>query len=78
MVRRAGYSCAKGAAMKPRLWFIRETAAAVLYSKLPPDRHPGPEDEVWIPRSVIEQRTKFPTGEHHLTVVEWFAEKQNL
>ena len=64
--------------MKVRLWFVKETEKAVCYSKVPPERHPGPEDMVWIPRSLIEQRTKFPSGEHHLTVTDWFAEKEKL
>jgi hypothetical protein len=61
--------------MKIRLWFIRETDKARLYSKTPPGRAP---DEIWIPRSQIEHCTKFPTGEHHLTVTDWFAEKSGL
>lgn len=63
--------------MKIRLWFIRETDKARLYSKLPPERHPGPGDQIWIPRSVIEHATKFG-AEHHLTIADWFAEKNNL
>jgi hypothetical protein len=64
--------------MKVRLWLIRETEKAVLYSKLPPDRNPEQSDQVWIPRSVIESRTKFPTGEHHCVITTWFAQKENL
>ena len=68
----------KGGGVKIRLWFIRETDKARLYSRLPPERNPGQDDQIWIPRSVIEHATKFPDGEHHLTVTDWFAEKNNL
>ena len=64
--------------MKVRLWFIRETDKARLYSKLPPERNPTEQDRIWIPRSLIESATKFPNGEHIVTVVDWFAEKSNL
>lgn len=63
--------------MKIRLWFLRETDKARLYSKLPPERNPTKEDEIWIPRSVIEYATKFG-NEHHLTITDWFADKNNL
>jgi hypothetical protein len=64
--------------MKIRLWFIRETQHARLYCKLPPERHPTDADYVWVPRSVIEGCMKFPTGECHLELADWFAEKENL
>ena len=64
--------------MNVRLWFIRETDKARLFSRLPPERKPGKQDEIWIPRSVIEHQLKFATGECHLKVTDWFAEKNNL
>lgn len=63
--------------MKTRLWFIRETEKACLYSKLPPERNPNPEDHIWIPRSVIEHRLKLG-NEHHLTITDWFADEEDL
>jgi len=64
--------------MKIRLWFIRETNLARLYSQLPPNRNPGVEDQVWIPRSVVEHTSKEPSGLHIVTVADWFADKNNL
>lgn len=61
-----------------RLWYIRQTDKARLYSKLPPSRNPGPADQIWIPHSVVEGRTIYPTGEHHLRIQEWFCEKEGL
>lgn len=62
---------------KVRLWLIRETPDARLYSKLPPDRHAGPADTVWIPRSVIEHTTKMGI-EHYLTLPEWICDERGL
>lgn len=64
--------------MKIRLWFIRETEKARLYSKLPPERHPTAEDQLWIPRSVVGHTSKEPSGLHIVEVEDWFAEKENL
>jgi hypothetical protein len=65
--------------MKVRLWFIRETPAARLYSRLPPERRTKDDrsDEVWLPRSQIEHTMKFG-DEHHLTVTDWIAEQKDL
>lgn len=64
--------------MKIRLWFIRETDKARLYSKLPPERHPEDSDRVWIPRSLVEHTTKYANGQHVVDVPDWFAERENL
>ena len=64
--------------MKLRLWFIRETEKARLYCKLPPERNPTADDNVWIPRSVVSHTSKEPSGLHILEVDDWFAEKENL
>ncbi len=69
--------------MKVRLWLIRETDKARLYSRLPPDRRDRLErgdhaDEIWIPRSVIESQLKFADGECNLTIADWFGEKYDL
>jgi len=62
--------------MELTLKFIRESesAAAVLY-----ETKDGVQ--IWIPRSVISHRTKFPadaTGEvrHRITLEEWFTAKK--
>ena len=64
--------------MNATLWFIRETYLARLYSKLPPERHPCPEDEVWLPRSQIERTPKYPDGRHEVTLPDWLGEKKGL
>lgn len=61
--------------MKIRLWFIRETEKARLYSKTPPDRE---QVEVWIPRSVVDHTSKNIDGTHIVDVQDWFAEKEDL
>lgn len=60
-----------------QLYFIRETPLARLYSKLPPERNPGKEDQIWIPRSIVEHTTKMPHA-HIVTLPEWFVVKENL
>lgn len=64
--------------MKIKLWLIKETEKARLYSKLPPDRHPTHEDEIWVPRSVIEHQTKLPDACCIVTVSAWWADYKNL
>jgi hypothetical protein len=64
--------------MKVQLWFIRETEAARLYSKLPPEGNPGQDAQVWIPRSQIEHSTKFPDGRHVITIPDWLGDKKSL
>lgn len=64
--------------MKIRLWFIREPDKARLYSRLPPERHPEIEDQLWIPRSVVSHTSKEPSGLHIVDVEDWFAEKEWL
>ena len=66
--------------MKIRLWFIRETDLARLYSKVPigqPGRTPEPSDELWVPRSIVEHTTK-RGNEHELDLPDWFIEKSGL
>ncbi len=63
--------------MKIRLWFIRETADARLYSKVPPERNPGEDDQLWIPRSVIEHTSK-RGAEHTVELPDWFIESRKL
>lgn len=64
--------------MQVRLWFVKETEKARYYSKLPASRHPGEEDHVWVPRSLVTHTTKYPDGQHVIDVADWFAEKNNL
>ena len=67
-----------------RLWFTgKTTESARLYSKLPKSRHPGKEDEVWLPLSQIEHTTKYPPeGDewpiHVITLPEWLAKNHDL
>lgn len=75
--------------MRVRLWFVRESAAARRYCKLPKSRNPGRDipgnaNYVWVPRSVVEHTTKRPSAdgvewdEHDVAVQDWFAERENL
>ena len=59
------------------LWLIRETAAARLYSRVRPDRHPTKEDEIWILRSIVEHISKCG-NEHNVKLPDWFIEKEGL
>lgn len=63
--------------MNITLWFIRETNDATLYSKVRPDRHPTEDDEIWIPKSIVENRTKAGI-EHVVTLPDWFVERKGL
>lgn len=63
--------------MRIRLWFVRETERARLYTKIPPDRNPEKTDYVWIPRSVAEHTTK-RGDEHEVELPDWFIEKLGL
>ena len=67
---------------KIRLWLVRETPAARLYSKLPPERNPDPAtDYVWIPKSVIEHVSKLVArkpDEHTVTLPDWIIQEKNL
>jgi hypothetical protein len=60
-----------------RLWFIRQTEKARLYSRVPPERHPSQEDQIWVPLSIIEHTTK-RGNEHDVKLPDWFLEKNNL
>lgn len=64
--------------MKIRFWFVKQTDKARYYSKLPPERNPGAADHIWIPLSIIEHTTKYPTGQHIVELPEWFVERENL
>lgn len=59
------------------LWLTRETEQARLYSKVRPDRFPTKDDEIWIPKSIIEHTTK-RGDEHDVKLPEWFVQKNNL
>lgn len=60
-----------------RLWFIRQTEKARLYSKVPSERNPNEEDKIWIPLSVIEHTTK-RGNEHDIKLPDWFIESKGL
>ena len=63
--------------MRVRLWLIRETSAARLYSKVPPSRGQEEDTQVWVPRSIVEHTTKRGT-EHEVELPDWFIERNNL
>lgn len=63
--------------MNITLWLIRETELARLYSKVRPDRHPTKDDEIWIPKSIVEHTSKCG-NEHTLKLPDWFAEKSGI
>lgn len=57
---------------------MRETEKARLYSKLPPEKYHGDaEDEVWIPKSIIEHTSKRGV-EHQVKLPDWFIQKEKL
>ena len=66
-----------------RLWLIRESEQARLYSTLPPGRHPVTDphdpdcDVIWVPKSIIEHTTK-RGAEHDVKLPDWFIEKVGL
>lgn len=60
-----------------RLWLIRETELARLYSKVPPERHPEKDDQLWVPKSIVEHTTK-RGNEHDVKLPDWFIEKNDL
>ena len=68
--------------MKIRLWLLDDDPAkgAVRYSRTPQSRG---MNTVWVPRSLIEHRTKQPPkdgewAEHVVTIADWFCEKEKL
>jgi hypothetical protein len=67
---------------KVNLWQIKNdrTKAAILFRTLHPD---DGGREVWVPRSVIDHVSRNPPDKHgvclcHVTVADWFAEKEDL
>ena len=60
-----------------RLWYVRETNAAYLYTTAPPDRHPGEMEELWIPKSIVEHRSK-RGDEHIVKLPDWWVRKKHL
>jgi hypothetical protein len=60
-----------------RLYFIRESQAARLYSKTNPDDKNREPDLIWIPLSVIEHTTK-RGNEHEVKLPDWFLEARRL
>lgn len=60
-----------------RLWFIRESESARLYSKTPTDDPSRDPEKIWIPKSVIEHTTK-RGNEHDVKLPDWFIEARGL
>ena len=66
-----------------RLWIVKETEKAYLFSKLPLEKADSVTDMVWVPRSMVERITKFRETpgtfrECEVDIQEWFAEKKGL
>ena len=67
--------------VKVRLWEIRRTDKARLYSTTPPSSRDG--DEVWIPISQIDHVSYQPAVEGEwrecvVTIPEWIADEKGL
>lgn len=69
------------------LWFIRESASgqARLFSRVPSSaKVDGVDDNVWLPRSLIEHASKDPVkpGEdwpaHTMTIPDWIGVQKGL
>lgn len=60
-----------------RMWYLTETDRAYQYSKIPTDRNPRFEDIVWVPKSIVEHRTK-RGDEHEIKLPYWFVDAQKL
>jgi hypothetical protein len=60
-----------------RLWLVRETEKARLYSKTDPKDPDRVPDEIWVPKSIIEHTTK-RGDEHDVKLPDWFIEKEGL
>ena len=72
-----------------RLFYVRASAAARRYCKLPKSRNPGSDvmdntNYVWVPLSLVEHTTKRPSkdgvewDEHHVTLPDWFITHEKL
>jgi hypothetical protein len=64
-------------AVSIRLWYVRETKAAYLYTTVPPDRHPSDLEELWVPKSIVEGRTK-RGDEHEVRLPDWWIRAKGL
>jgi hypothetical protein len=60
-----------------RLWFIRETEKARLYSKTDPTNPHRESDQIWVPKSIIEHTTK-RGNDHDVKLPSWFCDANNL
>jgi hypothetical protein len=60
-----------------RLWFIRQTDKARLYSTTDPSNPHRDGREIWVPLSIIEHTTKRGI-EHDVKLPDWFIEKESL
>lgn len=60
-----------------RLWLLRETEQARLYSTTDPSDAHRSGDEIWIPKSVIEHTTK-RGNEHEVKLPDWFIEARGF
>jgi hypothetical protein len=66
-------------ATRVRLWLIRETQKARLYSKVPicTERDCEQSDQIWVPLSIVEHTTKRGI-EHEVKLPDWFIQKEGL
>ena len=59
-----------------RLWLVRETPAARLYTTAPQDSGRAGK-QVWVPRSIVEHTSK--DGDcHTVKLPDWFVQRENL
>lgn len=61
------------------LWYLDESEKAFLYSRIKtaPDAGVIIENQVWIPKSIVEHRTKLG-NEHDVKLPEWFLDEKGL
>lgn len=64
--------------IKVTLWYREETNDAIKYVRAFADGSAMHGEKVWIPKSLIEHRTKEPNGRHVVTLPLWFVEKEGL
>ncbi len=64
------------------MWYIQESSLAWQYSRIPPERNPQKEDKVWIPKSIVEHRSKDGGDKvwsrHIVTLPDWYVTRENL
>jgi len=70
------------------LWHVKDSEHAHRYCKLRDSRSPGADvpdnpNYLWVPKSIVEGRTKIPAQDeeraiHFVKLPDWFIERENL